>query len=66
MNHVARKKLTEENLETAFRKKLFKLCKFRTKKSSPDLLKFHVLSVGHDMVKDAGRATTCGRIFKAP
>ena len=40
MNHVARKKLTEAKLKKAFRKKLFGLCKTRTKKSSPGLFNF--------------------------
>ena len=35
-------------------------------KSSPDLFNFYVVLVGHDMVTDAGRATTFGRKFKAP
>ena len=66
MNHVARKKLNEAKMKKAFRIKLFELCKTRTKKSSPDLFNFFVISAGHDMVNDAGRATTCRRIFKAP
>ena len=66
MNHVARKKLTEAKLKKAFRMKLFELCKTRTKKSSPDLFKFYVISAGHGMAKDNDRATTCTRNFKAP
>ena len=65
MNHVARKKLTEAKLKKAFRIKLFEHCKTRTKKSSPDLFNFHETSAGHDMANDAGKATTCKRIFKA-
>ena len=65
MNHVARKKLTGAKLEKAFTIKLLELCKTRTKKSSPDLFKFYVLSAGHDMANDAGRASTCRRFFKA-
>ena len=42
------------------------LCKTRTKKSSPDLFNFYVISAGLDMASDAGRATTCWRNFKAP
>ena len=64
-NHVARRKLTEAKLKKAFRMKLFELFKTRTKKSSPDLFNFYVISLGHDMAKDAGRATTCRRNFKA-
>ena len=64
-NHVARRKLTEAKLKKAFRMELFELCKTRTKKSSPDLFKFYVISLGHDMANDAGRATTCRRNFKA-
>ena len=45
--------------------KLSELCKTRTKKSSPDLFKFYVISADHDMANDAGRATTCRRNFKA-
>ena len=41
-------------------------CKTRTKQSNPDLLTFYVISGGHDMANDAGRATTCRRNFKAP
>ena len=66
LNHVARKKLTEAKLIKAFRIKLSETCTTRTKKSNPDLLNFYVISAGHDMVKDAGRATTCRRKFKAP
>ena len=47
MNHVIRKKLTDANLKKAFRMKLFELCKTRNKKSSPDLIKFYVISAGH-------------------
>ena len=49
-----------------FRSKLLKLCKTRTKKSSPDLFNFYVLLAGHDMIIDAGRETRCRRKFKAP
>ena len=66
MNHVIRKKLTEANLKKAFRIKLFELCKTRTKKSSPDLINFYVISARHDMAIDAGRATRCKWQFKAP
>ena len=66
LNHVARKNLTEANLKKAFRIKLFELCKTRTKKSSPDLFIFYVISARHDMANDAGRATTCRWNFKAP
>ena len=66
MNHVARSKLTEAKLKIAFGIKLFELCKTRTKKSNPDLLNFYVISGGQDMARDAGRATTCRRNFKAP
>ena len=66
MNQVARTNLTEANLKKAFRIKLFEICKTRTKKSSPDLLNFYVISASHDMAIDAGRATTCRRNFKAP
>ena len=65
MNHVARKKLTEANLKKAFRKKLFELCKTRTKKSSPDLFKFYVISASQGMANDNDGATTCRRNFKA-
>ena len=66
MNHVARKKLTEAELKKEFRIKLFELCKTRTKKSSPDLFKFYVISAGHGMANDDDRAATCRRSFKAP
>ena len=66
MNHVIRKKLTGAKLKKAFRMKLFELCKTRTKKSSPELFNFYVISLGHDMANDAGRATTCRHTFKAP
>ena len=65
MNHVAREELTEAKSKKAFRMKLFELCKTRTKKSSPDLFKFYVISAGNDMAKDAGRATTGRRNFNA-
>ena len=38
--HVARKNLTEAKLKKQLRKKLFELCKTRTKKSSPDMFNF--------------------------
>ena len=66
MNHVARKKLTEANLKKAFRIKLFELCTTRTKKSSPGLFNFYVISAGHDMGNDGGTATSCRRNFEAP
>ena len=66
MNHITRQKLTESKLKKAFRRKLFGLCKTRTKKSCPHLFNFYVISAGHDMAIDTGRATTCRRNFKAP
>ena len=50
----------------AFRSKLLEFCKTGTKKSSPDMFNFDVILAGHDMVTDAGRATTCRRKCKAP
>ena len=46
--------------------KLLELCKTRAKKSCPDTFNFYVDLVGHDMVTDTGKATTCGYKFKAP
>ena len=46
--------------------KLLELCKTRTKKSGPNMLKFYVILARHEMITDAGRATTCRRKFKAP
>ena len=46
--------------------KLLELCNTRAKKSCPDMCKFYVDLAGDDMVTDTGRATTCGRKFKAP
>ena len=66
MEHVRRKKWIEAKLKKAFRFKLLELYKTRTKKSIPDLFNFYVVLAGHDMVTDAGRATTCRRNFKAP
>ena len=65
MNHVVRKKLTEANLKKAFRIKLFELCKTRTKKSSPDLFNFYVISASQGMANDNDGATTCRRNLKA-
>ena len=65
MNHVARKKFTEANLKKAFRRKLFKICKTRNKKSRPDLFDIYVISPGHGMANDDDRATTCRCNFKA-
>ena len=48
------------------RLKLLEFCKTRTKKWNPYLLIFYVVSGGHDIANDAGRATTCRRNFKAP
>ena len=64
MSHVARKKLAEPKLKKAFRIKLFELCKTRTKKSSPDLVSFYVMSASHDMANDAGRLPRAGAISK--
>ena len=50
MNLAARMKKTETKLKKAFRLKLLKLCKTRTKKSSLDMLNFYVISIDHDMV----------------
>ena len=66
MNHVAKRKLTEANLKKAIRIKLFELCKTRTKKSSPDLFNFYVISAGQGVVKDNDGATACRCKFKAP
>ena len=66
MNHVARKNLTGANLKKAFTIKLLEICKTRTKKWNRYLLTFYVVSGSHDIANDAGRATTCRRIFKAP
>ena len=66
MNQVARKNLTEASLKKAFRIKLFELCKTRTKKSSPDLFNFCVISARHGVANDVDRATTGKRNFKAP
>ena len=65
MNHVARKELTEAKLKKAFRKKLFELWKTRTKETSPDLFVFYATSLGQDVARDNGRATTCRRDFNA-
>ena len=66
LSQVATTKLSEAKLKKAFRMKLFELCKTTTKQSSPDLFNFYKISAGHDMVNDAGRATTCRRKLKAP
>ena len=50
----------------AFRSKLLELCQTRAKKSSLDVFNFYVVLAGFDMTNEAGRATTCGRKFKAP
>ena len=55
-----------KNLKKAFRIKLCELCKTTSKKSSPDLFNFYVISANHDMANGAGRATTCRHKFKAP
>ena len=62
----AGRKKTGATSKKAFRLTLLELCKTRTKKSSPDLFNFYLVLVGQDMVNEAGRATTCGRKFKAP
>ena len=60
------RKTKQKNLRKAFRIKLFELCKARSKKWNPYLLTFYVVSGGHEIAKDAGRATTYRRNFKAP
>ena len=57
-------KKTEANLKKALRLKLLQLCKTRTKKSFPDLVNIYVALAGHDMITDAGRATTCRQKFR--
>ena len=64
MNHVARKELTEAKLKKAFRGKLFELFKTRTKKSSPDLFNFYVISADQDIVNEAVRLPRAGAISK--
>ena len=49
----------------AFRSELLEFCKTGTKKSIPDMFSFYVILAGHDIVTDAGRATTCRRKCKA-
>ena len=66
MNYVARIKSNKAKLKKAFRIKLFELCKTRTKRSSPDLFNFYVISASHDMANDAGSAINCRRNFKYP
>ena len=66
MNQVATTKLSQAKLKKAFRIKLFELCKTTTKQSSPDLFNSYKISAGHDMLNNAGRATTCWRKLKAP
>ena len=51
-------------IEKGFRIKLLELFKTRTNKSILDLFNFYVVSVGHDMVTDVGRATRLRRKFK--
>ena len=46
--------------------KLSELLRTRSKKSSPDIFNFYVVSAGHDMVTGAGKVTTRSRKFKAP
>ena len=65
-DHLTGKKQTEEKFKTAFSLKLLELCKTRATKSSPDMFNFYEDLTGHAMVTDAGRATSCRRIMKAP
>ena len=52
-------------MKKVFRSELLELCKTRTKKSSPNMLKFYVILAGYDMITHAGRATNCRQKFKA-
>ena len=45
---------------------MLEFCKTRSNKSSPDMFNFYLILPGHDMIIDAGRATTIRRNFKAP
>ena len=45
--------------QLGFRLKLLELFKTKSKKSSPNMLKFYVVLAGHDMIIDAGRTTNC-------
>ena len=40
-------------------------CKTRTEKSSPDMFNCYVTLAGHDVITDAGSATTCRHKLKA-
>ena len=44
--------------------KLFQICKTRTKKSSPDLFNFYVISGDQDVVNEAGRLPRAGAFSK--
>ena len=65
LTHANRMKQTQAKMKKSFRIKLLDFCKTRTKKSSPDQFSFYVISAGHEMAKEAGRATTWRRSFKA-
>ena len=65
--HGRRKwKKTESKLKSSFRNETVGTLKTRSKNPSPDPFNFYVVLAGHDMVTDAGRATTCRHKFKAP
>ena len=51
--------------QLGFSLKLFELFKTRSKKSSPSMLNFFVISAGHDIITDAGNTTNCKQNFKA-
>ena len=63
--HASRMKQTQAKMKKSFRIKLLDFSKTRTKKSSPDQFSFYVISAGHEMANEAGRATTWKRSFKA-
>ena len=56
-------KKPKKNWKKAFRLKMSEFCKTRTKTSSPDMFKFYIVLIGHDMITDADRATKCKRKF---
>ena len=66
MKPCTQEEINWSKIEKTLRIKLFELCKTRTKKTNPDLLIFYVISGGHDMGNDAGRATTCRSNLKDP
>ena len=62
----SQEKITEAKLKKAFRKNCSNSARLELRSQVLPCSFFYVISAGHDLANDAGRATKCRRNFKAP